>query len=163
MPRGYPELNRRFDLALCIEVAEHLRAERGDELIEYLCARADSVLFSAAVPGQGGTGHINEQPQSYWHARFAEHDYVAFDLVRPALWARAEVNVIYRQNMLCYVRDGSSVFHELVAAGKAPLTAGSFELDRVHPELFARRERQRRQLGFAGHAKLALKSLLGRG
>jgi SAM-dependent methyltransferase len=61
---------RPFDLAYCFEVAEHLDAALGDELIRFCAAQAPIVVFTAAPPGQGGTGHKNEQPQSYWISRF---------------------------------------------------------------------------------------------
>ncbi|MEM7219563.1 MAG: class I SAM-dependent methyltransferase [Pseudomonadota bacterium] len=162
LPDGLDDLDGRFDLALCIEVAEHLSAARGDELIAFLCRRSDCVLFSAAVPGQGGTGHVNEQRQSYWQQRFASQGYRAFDLMRPRLWRREDVNVIYRQNLLCYAREASAAFGRLVAAGHEPLPDDEFALDRVHPELFERREDQHRRLGFVGHVRLAVSSLLGR-
>jgi len=60
-----------FDLAYCFEVAEHLPAELGDSLVDAICGLAPKVVFSAAPPGQGGVGHINEQPAEYWHARFS--------------------------------------------------------------------------------------------
>jgi SAM-dependent methyltransferase len=59
------------DLAYCIEVAEHLPAELGDRLVAFLAATAPLVLFTAAHPGQGGQGHVNEQPREYWIDRFA--------------------------------------------------------------------------------------------
>jgi hypothetical protein len=33
----------------------------------------DKVIFSAAHPGQGGSGHINCQPKEYWRKRFANN------------------------------------------------------------------------------------------
>jgi len=61
---------RRADLAYCFEVAEHLPPELGDRLVTFLAASAPTVVFTAAHPGQGGYGHVNEQPQSYWTERF---------------------------------------------------------------------------------------------
>lgn len=58
------------DLAYCFEVAEHVPAELGDRLVHYLATLAPIVIFSAAARGQGGTGHINEQPKEYWITRF---------------------------------------------------------------------------------------------
>jgi SAM-dependent methyltransferase len=65
------ELDGTFDLAYCFEVAEHLPPELGDELVEFIAGLAPNVVFTAARPGQGGTGHINEQPPEYWIERFA--------------------------------------------------------------------------------------------
>lgn len=66
----------RFDLALCIEVAEHLQPEHADTLVETLVASADRIYFSAARPGQGGEGHHNEQDKAYWLSKFSQHGYV---------------------------------------------------------------------------------------
>jgi SAM-dependent methyltransferase len=59
-----------FDLALCLEVAEHLTPRMGDRLVEFLARHAPVVVFTAAPPGQGGIGHVNEQERDYWVARF---------------------------------------------------------------------------------------------
>jgi SAM-dependent methyltransferase len=69
-PAGTP-----FDLAYCLEVAEHLPPELGESLLDVICSLAGSVVFSAAPPGQGGVGHINEQPAQHWHARFASRGF----------------------------------------------------------------------------------------
>jgi SAM-dependent methyltransferase len=76
-----------FDLAYCFEVAEHLPPSLGDRLVKYLCILAPVVVFTAASPGQGGTGHINEQPAEYWTQRFASAGYEAipFRLVTEGL------------------------------------------------------------------------------
>ena len=63
---------KRYDIALSLEVAEHLSAKRAHSFVEELCNIANIVLFSAAIPGQGGTHHINEQWQSYWVKKFNE-------------------------------------------------------------------------------------------
>lgn len=60
----------RFDLALCIEVAEHLMPEHADTLLDTICNSADACYFSAAREGQGGEGHYNEQNKPYWQAKF---------------------------------------------------------------------------------------------
>jgi SAM-dependent methyltransferase len=59
-----------FDLVLCFEVAEHMPPDLGDRLVQFIAGFKAPVLFSAAHPGQGGTGHINEQPYTYWVERF---------------------------------------------------------------------------------------------
>lgn len=59
-----------FDLSYCFEVAEHLPPELGDRLVAFLASTSPTVVFTAAAPGQGGTGHINEQPKHYWISRF---------------------------------------------------------------------------------------------
>lgn len=69
-----PTLRDSVDLAYSFEVAEHLPPDLGDSLVAFLAKLAPIVVFTAAPPGQGGTGHLNEQPRSYWIERFARHD-----------------------------------------------------------------------------------------
>lgn len=76
LEQGVPDLGR-FDLALCIEVAEHLPERVAPKLVDGLTRASDRVLFTAAVPGQGGTHHVNEQPRAYWERLFAAR---GFDL-----------------------------------------------------------------------------------
>jgi SAM-dependent methyltransferase len=66
---------RDFDLALCIEVAEHLQPEYADTLVENVANSANTVFWSAASPGQGGQNHYNEQPQWYWIKKFIERGF----------------------------------------------------------------------------------------
>lgn len=100
-------LGRRFDLAQCLEVAEHLPPSRAAGFVAELCALAPAVMFSAAQPGQGGEHHINEQPLSYWQALFAAEGYVTIDCLRPALALDPRIAPWYRYNLLLFVqRDG---------------------------------------------------------
>jgi hypothetical protein len=59
-----------FDIALCLEVAEHVPAHLAPRLVAFLTSLSPVVVFSAATPGQGGQSHINEQPPSYWSRLF---------------------------------------------------------------------------------------------
>jgi hypothetical protein len=93
---------RRFDLALCLEVAEHLPETRAESFIAEPTRFADVILFSAAIPGQGGTHHLNEQWPGYWERLFAQHGFTPFDVFRPLLWEEAAIPVWYRQNMILY-------------------------------------------------------------
>jgi SAM-dependent methyltransferase len=98
-------LGRRYDLVQCLEVAEHVPAAAGPALVDNLTRAGDRILFSAAVPGQGGKGHINERPLSYWRDLFAARGYRAFDFIRPAIADRAEIEWWYRYNTLFYVHE----------------------------------------------------------
>jgi hypothetical protein len=64
------QLSGPFDLAYCFEVAEHVPPGLGNQLVGFLAGLAPIVVFTAAPPGQGGIGHINEQPAPYWIERF---------------------------------------------------------------------------------------------
>lgn len=98
------KLGRSFDLALCLEVAEHLPAEAGAILIQTLTRHAPAVLFSAAIPGQGGTDHVNEAWPEVWHGHFAEAGFDCHDIIRSAIWTDARIEPWYRQNLLLFIR-----------------------------------------------------------
>jgi SAM-dependent methyltransferase len=97
-------MNRTYDLAISVETAEHLPPERAEGFVADLVALAPVVLFSAAIPDQGGTDHINEQWQDYWAGLFAKHDYVALDWLRLKFWDDSRIDWWYRQNIILYVR-----------------------------------------------------------
>jgi SAM-dependent methyltransferase len=98
-------LGRTFDLAMSLEVAEHLPVERASGFVADLVRLAPAVLFSAAIPAQGGIDHVNERWQSWWADHFAIHGYAARDVIRPLIWDDDRVAVWYRQNTILYVRD----------------------------------------------------------
>jgi len=125
---------RRFDLAMSLEVAEHLPAARSDSFVADLCALADVVLFSAAIPGQLGTDHITLEFQHTWADRFGGNGYLAFDIVRPRVWHDADVEAFYRQNALVFVNSARS---DLVSRAAELVAANPPMLDVVHPELLA--------------------------
>jgi len=101
---GLPTNLGSFDLALSLEVLEHLDREAGDRLVEALCELAPNVLFSAAVPGQGGHGHLNEQWPGYWVERFRGHGFDCSGALRWSFWDNESVEYWYRQNLLVATR-----------------------------------------------------------
>jgi SAM-dependent methyltransferase len=96
-------VGREFDMATSLEVAEHLPGTSASTFVRSLVELAPVVLFSAAIPYQGGDGHVNEQYPDYWADLFRQHDYVAVDCLRRALWNNANVAWFYRQNLLFFV------------------------------------------------------------
>jgi hypothetical protein len=84
-------LQRSFDLAISLEVAKHLPESRAASFVEDLTRLAPVVVFSAAIPGQGGRDHVKEQWQTYWVAIFAQHQYVVCDVVRPKIWKNRRI------------------------------------------------------------------------
>lgn len=96
---------RSFDLALCLEVAEHLPESCAPALVHSLTCLAPVVLFSAAIPKQSGVHHVNEQWQAWWVDHFKVHGYVALDCIRPRIWNDDDVEWWYAQNILLMVRE----------------------------------------------------------
>jgi SAM-dependent methyltransferase len=99
------DLGHRFDMAVTLEVAEHLPTSSSADFVSSLVRHSDMVLFSAAIPGQGGEHHINEQPLEFWRDQFARHGYVCFDALRPHLRGKTDIEPWYRYNMLLFVKD----------------------------------------------------------
>lgn len=90
----------RFDVVVCLEVAEHLWPRRAASFIDELCSLAPLVIFSAAIPGQGGTNHINERWPDYWAELFSENNFAADGSLRLDIWADDRIENWYRQNLL---------------------------------------------------------------
>lgn len=112
---------RRFDLAQSLEVGEHLPGEAAVTLVGSLTAASDRVLFSAAVRGQGGEFHVNEQPLSYWQALFEARGYRPFDCVRPVLSTNRAVAPWYRYNSILYVNElGRAGLPDAIAQTEVP-------------------------------------------
>jgi SAM-dependent methyltransferase len=97
-------LKRVFDLAMSLEVAEHLPPESASPFVASLCRLAPAVLFSAAIPLQGGNHHINEQWPDKWAALFREHGHVAVDFIRKRVWQNEAVEWWYAQNTLLFAK-----------------------------------------------------------
>lgn len=119
------QLARRYDLAISLEVAEHLDAACSDIFVETVTQSADNILFSAAIPGQGGDNHINEQWQSYWIEKFASKGYCVDVSVRDYFWKDERITPWRRQNILFFSKHG-----------KVEPPAGKGIYDVVHPQMF---------------------------
>ena len=115
-------------MAISLEVAEHLPEDCADQFVGALVRAAPIVVFSAAIPHQGGVDHRNEQRQSYWREKFEEHAYVAVDCIRPLVYRHSEVKVWYRQNTIVYCEP------TLCPSGYVPIRT-DYETDRIDPEL----------------------------
>jgi SAM-dependent methyltransferase len=100
------DIDRTFDLVVSLEVAEHLPADCADRFVDSLVGLGPAILFSAAIPNQGGHNHINERWQSYWVTLFEERGYACVDLIRPRIWDDERVNWWYRQNTFLFVDPG---------------------------------------------------------
>jgi SAM-dependent methyltransferase len=151
-----------FDLALSLEVAEHLPSSAAEKFIGGLVRLAPMILFSAAVPGQTGIGHVNEQWPDYWAAHFSRHRYLQLDSFRTRLWRDTRVAWWYRQNLFLYVDETR------VPAGRRETLAqghlGDSDLFLVHRSIMERLEvtiaRQRDRLDRLATGRGALRTLV---
>jgi len=122
----------KYDLAVSLEVAEHLSEAAADNFVASIVNLADIVLFSAAVPDQGGQNHINEQLPSYWEAKFKKYDFHFYDVLRSEFWDNQNVDLWYRQNMFIVAKKGT----ENILPAPKPVH------NIIHPEMFSNRLRQ---------------------
>lgn len=93
-------LEKQFDLVLSLEVAEHLSEESADIFVKNLINAGNLIIFSAAIPMQGGQNHLNEQWLPYWESKFSKYDYMIHDVLRPIFWEQPKINWWYKQNMV---------------------------------------------------------------
>lgn len=110
-------LTDRYDLALCLEVMEHISEQYAEKTIKLLTQLSDKILFSAAIPGQGGICHVNEQWQTYWANLFSKFGYYPKIL---DIRDNPNIEIWYRNNMFLYVNYDTGI--------RIP--------DYVHPDLY---------------------------
>jgi SAM-dependent methyltransferase len=127
-------MERTFDLAVSLEVAEHLPPESAETFIESLTRLAPIVLFSAAAPYQGGECHVNEQWPAYWAEHFGRGGYLPIDCLRRRIWGNPDVEWWYAQNKFLYAERGYLESHPLLR--REYEFAGGAALPLVHPKRY---------------------------
>jgi cyclopropane fatty-acyl-phospholipid synthase-like methyltransferase len=128
------DLSRTFDLVMSLEVAEHINEEFSDKFVESLINHGSIILFSAAVPLQGGAHHVNEQWPEYWVKKFRERGYFVIDAIRPHIWQNKKVDFWYAQNMLIFVRSDYLQSNSRLRA--AYTNTNMSQLSIIHPVLY---------------------------
>ncbi len=124
---------RAYDLAMSLEVGEHIPAAAAAMYVESLTRLSDVVLFSAAVPYQGGKHHVNEQWPDYWARLFAERGFACFDCIRKRIWSNPDVQWWYAQNVLLFAK-ASAVERSPALARLEPADPDALAL--VHPRSY---------------------------
>lgn len=130
-------LDRTYELAICLEVAEHLLPQSAAGFIASLTHLAPIILFSAAIPYQGGDGHLNEQWPEYWADLFKQHGFVPVDALRQSMWLDGEIPIPYRQNMLFFCKEEALTGNEKLT--RAYQLTDPNALSAVHPEMYLAR------------------------
>ena len=125
------DIQRKFDLVICLEVAEHLQEATANVLVDNLCVLGDIIIFSSAIENQGGQNHINEQPFAYWVEKFKEKGFIFYDVFRTNFWDNKKINWWYRQNMFLVLKDTIAVQSFFPGAKPAKEIQ-----EYIHPELF---------------------------
>jgi SAM-dependent methyltransferase len=125
-------IDRSFDLVICLEVAEHLPPKTAETFIASLVSHGDIILFSEAIPYQGGHNHINEQFPSYWADFFAKYDFIPLDFLRRQIWDDRSIHWWLRQNILLFVRREIAIKNPIFARYIDSLKPLSI----VHPDVY---------------------------
>lgn len=125
-------IDQTFDLAMSLEVAEHIPREYAEIFIGSLVRLAPVVLFSGAIPFQDGVGHVNEQWPAYWASLFRQHGYQAVDCIRKKVWNNGHVDTWYKQNIMLFVEIGYLECHEALL--REARICNQFPLNIVHPD-----------------------------
>jgi SAM-dependent methyltransferase len=122
------DLGRQFDLVVSVEVAEHLRPESADGIVDSIARHGKVVAFSAAIPYQGGQNHLNEQWPGYWVERFRQRHFLPVDCFRRTIWDDDHILWWYAQNLLLFVHENrADAFRDIRGFNEAPAL--------VHPKL----------------------------
>lgn len=132
-----PIIQKKYDVALSLEVAEHLQPQRSQSFITDLCNLSDIVIFSAATVGQGGENHINERPLEDWRTMFASQGYHVFDFIRPLIKDSKDVKPWYKYNILIYANKNGQ--------------------HRLHPDIFKTQIIDNQKIIEGGHFKWRLR------
>jgi hypothetical protein len=123
-------LDRKFDMAICLEVLEHLNKDPAISILNEIAGISDVILFSAAIPGQGGTHHVNEQWPSFWAEKLEMLGFKVID-IRPYLWNDNNILPWYRQNIILYAREP---FYEQIKTRLERYTLKE-PINLIHPEM----------------------------
>lgn len=123
------QLPKRYDLAVTLEVAEHISEKNAPTFVKSVVDLSDVILFSAAIPKQLGQNHLNEQWIAYWQSLFREHGYEVYDVLRHHFWDNKKIWWWYRQNMYLVIKD--TVQHNFAKKDKI--------FNYVHPDLYSER------------------------
>jgi glycosyltransferase involved in cell wall biosynthesis/SAM-dependent methyltransferase len=128
-------IDQKFDLVVSLEVAEHLPPELAETFVNSLTKLGDVILFSAAIPFQGGIGHLNEQWLTYWLQHFNNQGYLVFDYLRNKIWDNNKVEFWYAQNIVIFIKENCLYKYPLIEQELQNYKKHS-ALNLIHPNLY---------------------------
>lgn len=123
------KIDKKFDLAMSLEVAEHLPEKSADTFIDTLTNLSDKVIFSAAIPNQGGQNHINEQWHTYWIEKFESRGFYCHDILRPLIWDNPNIEWWYSQNIYLFSKT-------------PPTSTKTNFINAAHPQLLSKNHQE---------------------
>lgn len=100
-----PFRERKFNVVISMEVAEHLPEEVADKFVDLICEYGDQIVFTAATPGQGGKDHVNEQPHQYWIDKFHSRGFQFLEKQSEEWrqkWKNEDVASWFSQNLMLF-------------------------------------------------------------
>ena len=113
--------DKLYDVVVCVEVLEHLTEGQSIDILNTIVKHAgNTIVFSAAVPGQNGENHINCQPIGYWLEKFSDLGWIPD--VTESLGIRAISSMSWFKHNLVVLHKGEdrSGINKLVADGNKP-------------------------------------------
>lgn len=125
---------KKYDLAICLEVAEHIKEEKAENLVKTLVNASEVIVFSAAIPFQRRQHHKNEQWPEYWKSKFSKYNFIFHDVLRPLLWNNPNVDYWYKQNIFLVTHQD----YELNKEAVQNVSRNNFD-NIVHPDAFIKR------------------------
>ena len=123
-------------MAISLEVAEHVDKKFSEVFVDNLVRHSDVVLFSAAIPYQGGFRHVNEQWQSYWASLFEARGFTSYDLFRSQIWNDHNIHFWYKQNTILYINKNNVDTIDKVLSYIKEKSLQRLPLDIVHPGFY---------------------------
>lgn len=133
-------ISKKFDLAMSLEVAEHINEKKSENFVRFLTGKAPVILFSAAMPLQGGTNHINEQLPDYWIKMFKKYNYQPYDCIRGEIWENNNIEVWYIQNILLFVENEYLDKNDKLKKELESMTKHPYSI--IHPDLYSSKIRE---------------------
>lgn len=125
---------RHFDLVVSLETAEHLPPAAATIFVDSLTTLGSVIVFSAAIPYQGGNNHVNEQWPDFWAELFAKRGYTFVDCLRPRIWNNPTVEWWYAQNMFFVVEQARLSDYPALQAASAETRRDQLSI--VHPRAY---------------------------